>query len=255
MSFVFVLAYAESLFLLLLFAALLLAVRRRYAWIAPLGVIAAFTRPGALALALALGILFVVRFARRARDPFPPRQLAGLLGAGIATAGAGLAWPVIADAVTGFDHAYVRTETAWWIPFVGRGDFAALTPWFRFGIMYAGVFGVLLVLAAMVACAWWVSSAPVRRLGIEVVAFAASYALYLFAGLPAAAEHPSPHDADGAAAGRRTAHVDPSPPRVDGDRMPRLADRGRAGAVDARLSLEPDGDAESPVIVSVGTPP
>lgn len=181
MSFVFVLAYAESLFLLLLFAALLLAVRRRYAWIAPLGVIAAFTRPGALALALALGILFVVRFARRARDPFPPRQLAGLLGAGIATAGAGLAWPVIADAVTGFDHAYVRTETAWWIPFVGRGDFAALTPWFRFGIMYAGVFGVLLVLAAMVACAWWVSSAPVRRLGIEVVAFAASYALYLFA--------------------------------------------------------------------------
>lgn len=182
MSFVFVLAYAESLFLLLVFSALFLAVRRRYAWIAPLGVVAAFTRPGALALALGLGILFTVRLLRRRVDPFLRRQRVALLLAGASTAAAGLAWPVIADVVTGFEHAYVRTELAWWIPFVGRGDFTPLTPWFRFAITYTGVVvGVILVVAVMVAFAWWVTWAPVRRFGIEIVAFAASYGLYLFA--------------------------------------------------------------------------
>src|SRR3546814_4603365 len=77
LSFVYVLGYSEGLFLLLTFAALVLALDRRYLWIAPLGVMAAFTRPGALALALALGILFVVRWRRRRADPFPPAQMAG----------------------------------------------------------------------------------------------------------------------------------------------------------------------------------
>lgn len=181
MSFVFVLGYAESLSLLLLFAALWLAVRRRYAWIAPVGMLAAFTRPGALALALALGILFLFRVVRRDVDSFPARQVVALAASGAITAAAGLAWPVIADIVTGFGDAYVRTETAWWIPYVGRGEFIPLTPWFRFASTYVGIFGVLLVLAAMAIFVWWVSSAPVRRLGVEVVAFAVSYGLYLFA--------------------------------------------------------------------------
>ena len=47
-------AYAESTFLLLLFGALLALVRRRYWLIAPLGVVAAFTKPGVLALAVAI---------------------------------------------------------------------------------------------------------------------------------------------------------------------------------------------------------
>jgi hypothetical protein len=60
LSFVFVLAYAESLILMLLFACLLLAVNRRYAWIAPVGVLAAYVRPGGLAIALTLGVVFLV---------------------------------------------------------------------------------------------------------------------------------------------------------------------------------------------------
>ncbi len=181
LSFIFVLGYAEALFLLLLFTALLLARRRRYLWIAPLGVVLAFTRPGALALALGLGILFLVRWFRRGVDPFPRHQIRGLLLAGVVTAAAGMAWPYIADAVTGTKDAYLRTETAWWIPLIGEGHFVPLTPWFRFFGMYLGLAGLLIVLGFMALFAWWVSSRPVRALGPEIIAFVLSYGLYLFA--------------------------------------------------------------------------
>src|SRR6478609_4709833 len=92
LSFVFVLGYAESLFLLLVFA-VLLAVRRRYLLIAPLGVLAAFTRPGALALALGLGILLLGRLLARRRDPISASDIVALVVSGLATAFAGLMWP------------------------------------------------------------------------------------------------------------------------------------------------------------------
>jgi hypothetical protein len=181
LSFVYVLAYAETLFLLLTFTALLLAVRRRYAWIVPLGIVSAFTRPGALALALMLGILFVVRWLRRGSDPFPIRERVWLLAAGMSTAVAGLAWSWIADAVTGTPHAYILTETSWWTPWVGDGAFVPLTPWFRFFGTYLGVFGWVVVLGLMGLFLWWMRSQPIRRLGLVVAAYALSYGLYLFA--------------------------------------------------------------------------
>lgn len=181
LSFIFVLAYAESLYLLMLFGMLILAVDRRYGWIAPIGLVAAFTRPGVLALSLGLGILFVVRFARRHIDPFPLRQMIGLIVSGLVMAVAGLAWQYIAEAVTGTAHAYVRTETAWWIPFIGPGGFVPMMPWFRLFGTYLGFLGVLFVLALMIAFVLWMRSPQVRRLGIEIVAYAASYGLYLFA--------------------------------------------------------------------------
>lgn len=181
MSFILVLGYAESLFLLLLFTALLLAVRRRYAWIAPVGLVLAFTRPGALALALGLGIVFLVRWFRRAVDPFPRRQMIGLIAAGLTTAVAGLAWTKIADIVTGTKDAYLLTETAWWIPYIGDGHFLPLTPWFRFFGTYLGVVGFAVVLGFMGLFAWWISSRYARKLGLEIVAFLLAYGLYLFA--------------------------------------------------------------------------
>ncbi|GAA1689781.1 hypothetical protein GCM10009808_03410 [Microbacterium sediminicola] len=180
LSFVFVLAYAESLFLFLTFTALLLTLRRKYLWVLPIGVLAAYTRPGILALALALGIVFVVRWLRRSADPFPWRERISLAATGLAIAVAGLSWTWIADLVTGEPQAYLRTEMAWWVPLVGEGAFVPLTPWFRFFGTYLGVFGILFVLAVMAAFAWWMFSRPVRRLGLVVVAFAASYGLYLF---------------------------------------------------------------------------
>jgi hypothetical protein len=181
LSFIMVLGYAESLFLLLLFTALLLAQRRRYGWIVPIALVLAFTRPGALALALGLGILFAVRWFRRGVDPFPRRQRAWLIAAAVTSAIAGMAWTYIADLITGTKDAYLLTETAWWIPYVGDGHFLPLTPWFRFFGTYLGIVGFLVVLGFMALFAWWISSRPARKLGLVITAFTLSYGLYLFA--------------------------------------------------------------------------
>ncbi|AZS36257.1 hypothetical protein CVS47_00857 [Microbacterium lemovicicum] len=181
LSFVFVLAYAESLILMLLFACLLLAVNRRYAWIAPVGVLAAYVRPGGLAIALTLGVVFLVRWARRAEDPFPAAQRWGMIVSAGLISVAGLSWSYIAQAVTGTRDAYVRTEIAWWIPFVGDGHFVPLTPWFRFWGSYLGILGVLMVLTIAGGFIVWMRSKPIRALGVEVWSFVAGYGLYLFA--------------------------------------------------------------------------
>ena len=181
LSFVFVLGYAESLFLVLLFSALLLAVRRRYLSIAPLGVIAAFTRPGAVALALGLGILLLLRWMLRDRDPLTRSEVIGLVVSGGATAICGVMWPVIADAVTGQAGTYVRSEMAWWVPFLGEGSFLPLAPCLVMGWTWLGPLGVALFVLLVGAVFRWILSAQVRRLGIEVVGFALSYTLYLFA--------------------------------------------------------------------------
>ncbi|MFF1878311.1 mannosyltransferase family protein [Leifsonia sp. NPDC058230] len=183
LSFVLQVAYAESLFFFLMFSALWAMMSRRYWWIIPLGVAAAFTKPGELALPLALAVVFVVRFVqwRRARIPFPGRERAAMIVAGVVTAVAGFAWPVIATAVTGFPDAYVKTELSWWTGFVGRVEFVPLTPWLLFTWKYAGVFGALLVAVVIAAFVWMLTRPSVRALGVEVIAFSASYALYLFA--------------------------------------------------------------------------
>lgn len=180
LSFVFVIGYAESLFLTFLFVALLLAVKKKYYWIIPVGVVGAFTRPGMLALALALGIVFLVRWWRHRVDPFPRREVIGLGLAGGLTALAGLSWSWIADIATGTPHAYVLTETAWWRPFVGDGAFVPLTPWFRFMGNYLGIVGIVLVLVLMALFALLVWSKPVRRLGLVIAALGVSYGLYIF---------------------------------------------------------------------------
>lgn len=181
LAFVFVLGYAESLFLLLTFLGMLLAMQRRYWLIVPVGLTLAYTRPGALALALALGIVFVARFFRRKKDPFPLVQWTGLFTAGVSMAIAGLSWSFIATAVTGTRNAYVRTETGWWLGSVGNEEFIPLTPWFRQAATHLGVFGVILVIAIMAAFAALMWSKAVRRLGLVVVAYSLSYGLYLFA--------------------------------------------------------------------------
>jgi hypothetical protein len=181
LSFIYVLGYSEGLALFLTFAALVLALDRRYLWIAPIGVVAAFTRPGALALALALGIIFVVRMLRRRADPFPLTEAAGLFVAGMATAVGGLAWTVIAERATGVENAYIRTELGWWLGSVGNDPFVPFTPWFRQAGTHLGVVGIALVVALMVGFVLLLWSRPVRRLGLVVVAYACSYGLYLFA--------------------------------------------------------------------------
>lgn len=186
-------AYAESTFLLLLFGALLALVRRRYGLVAVLGVLAAFTRPGVLALAVALAVHLVVRWvaARRAGaaaadggdggGSFPWRERLAVVLAGLVVAAAGLAWPFVASAVTGQPDAYLETELSWWVGFVGRQHFAPLTPWFLMAGRWLGPVGIVLVVVVLAAAAWFLRRRDVRALGPEVLGFAVAYVAYLVA--------------------------------------------------------------------------
>ncbi|WP_175472465.1 hypothetical protein [Curtobacterium sp. MCBA15_009] len=179
-------AYAESLLLVLLFGALLALVRRRYWLVAPLGVVAAFTKPGVLALAVALAVHLVVRWVEahrtgRVAAVFPWRERSVIVASGLVVAAAGLAWPVVASAVTGRPEAYLETELSWWVGFVGRQHFAPLTPWFTMATTWLGPLGVVLVLAVVAGAVWFFRRRDVRALGVDVFAFTGSYVLYLFA--------------------------------------------------------------------------
>ncbi|MFZ6993326.1 hypothetical protein ACO0E1_15670 [Curtobacterium sp. RRHDQ66] len=176
-------AYAETTFLVLLFGGLLALVHRRYWLVAVLGTIAAFAKPGVLALAVALAAHLVVRWVGlvRRRESFPWRDRIAIVVAGLVVAVAGLAWPVIASAVTGRPNAYLDTELSWWVGFVGRQHFAPLTPWFVMAGRWLGPIGIVLVVLVLVGALWFFRRRDVRALGPEVLGFTASYALYLVA--------------------------------------------------------------------------
>lgn len=183
MGFVLQVSYAESMFLLLLFGALLALARQRYWLVGVLGVVAAFTRPGVVALAVALAVELVVRWVRahRGGPAFGWGRRVGVTVAGVVVAAAGLAWPVIAGAATGVPNAYVDTELSWWTGYVGYAAFRPLTPWFLFAGRWLGIAGILLVIAVLAGAAWFFARADVRRIGLGSWAFVSAYALYLVA--------------------------------------------------------------------------
>jgi hypothetical protein len=190
LSFLLQVGYAESMFLALTFGALLALEHRRYGLLTILGVVAAFTRPGALAVPLVLGVVALVRWvrARRVRadgvrtlDPFPVLERVQVVASGLVMVAAGVAWPVIAAHVTGTPDAYLQTEMSWWVNFIGRVDFLPLTPWFLIAARWLGVGGVLIVVFLLVAYPVWLLRRSTRRLGSTTVLFSAAYALYIFA--------------------------------------------------------------------------
>ena len=180
--------YAETLNLLWLFCALWCVVRRRYAWLYVLIPLMAFTRPGVLAFALFLALYGIWRWFRRDREPLRVPEIVNIIVLGLLAAAAGFAWQLIAAAVTGEPGAYLSTELAWrrnWIP--GEASFAPFEGFvtgaaFWFGTMWhlpveLG-YAVLLLAVAGVAAAL-ILLPQVKRLGVEVRLWSASYLLYL----------------------------------------------------------------------------
>lgn len=187
LSFLLQVGYAESLFLALTFGALLALEHRRYGLLTVLGVVAAFTRPGALAIPLTLGVVALVRWIRARRsqgrvlDDFPLREQAQVVAAGVVMVLAGVAWPLIASHVTGRPDAYLATEMSWWVAFIGRVDFVPLTPWFLTAATWTGTIGVVVVIGLLIAYPVWLARRSTRKLGLTTVVFAGAYALYVFA--------------------------------------------------------------------------
>jgi hypothetical protein len=180
--------YAEALNLFWLFCALLAVARRRYVWLYALIPLMAFTRPGVLAFALFLALFGIWRWFTRAREPLRAPEIAHIIAAGLLAAIAGFAWQFIAGWVTGNPDAYLVTEMAWrrnWI--LGDATFTPFEP-FLAGISYwfetmwhlPLVLGYALVAGGLLLIAVALIALPqVRRLGIEIRLWSASYLVYL----------------------------------------------------------------------------
>ena len=183
------LGYAEALFVLWLLLGLLAVERRRWWWLYLWMPLLAFTRPGVLAFSLMLALYGVWRLVRRRFDPLPARDVVHIVAAGLLAAVCGLAWPVITTIATGRADAYLQTELAWrrtwlgdhdaFVPFDGVVRGAAL--WFELWGLPGWAGPVVLAVLVLAVAAVLLADRRVRRLGMPVRLWSASYLLYLLA--------------------------------------------------------------------------
>jgi hypothetical protein len=186
----FQIGYAESLFLLWLFLALWCVMRRRYAWLYLLIPLMGYTRPGVLAFALFLGLHGIHRWFTRRTEALPARHIVHIVALGALAAIVGFSWQFVAAAATGDPGAYLTTEMAWrrnWI-LDPPMHFVPLEGFVQAAGFWAGQWGlsqtlVLTLLGLLVAAfaALLVFDRHVRRLGVDLRLWSASYAVYLLA--------------------------------------------------------------------------
>lgn len=184
----FQVGYAESLFLVWLFLALGCVLRRRYAWLYLLVPLMGFTRPGVLAFALFLALFGCWRFFTRDREPLLRREVVHIVAIGLLAVLVGFSWQLLAGWVTGDSGAYLATELAWrrnWIPgeaafFPFEGFISAAAFWFGSVWGIGAVTGYIVLAAGVIAVAVILLLVPqVRRLGVELRLWSASYVIYL----------------------------------------------------------------------------
>lgn len=181
-SFIFQMGYAESMQVFLLTLALLLLTERRWAPLFPVIALMAVTRPTGLAFALALAGYWLVRYVRRESDLFPRRERI-IVGAAVVFSGlSGLAWAIIAWVATGSMTAYTDTEISWRAMWFGLRELELFSPWFQAaGFWFGAPWGAVVVIATVLGFTATLFLPSVRRLGVELRLWMASYALYLFA--------------------------------------------------------------------------
>ena len=183
----FQLAYAESLQLFLIALALFLLQRRQYGWMIPVAVVLSLTRPGALALALAVGLHWIYRFVRRSRSRFPTRERVLVAAVAVVAAVSGVAWMFIAGWVTGIPSAYLDTELAWRSVYIGYQELVPFTPWIHAATWWASfigwpaVVGYAVLGVLVVGFAIFLFTPAVKKLGADVRFWLVSYALYVLA--------------------------------------------------------------------------
>lgn len=180
-------AYAESLQMFLIAVAIVLLQRRRYGWVIPVMIVLAFTRPGAIAFAFALALLWSYRFVKRSHSRFPRGERWKLGIAAIVAGLSGMAWMLIAGLVTGRPDAYLSTELAWRAAYIGRGELLPFTPWISSAKWWSTAFGYpeilgYVVLGVVVALAIVFLFLPqVKRLGVVIRFWLLGYGLYILA--------------------------------------------------------------------------
>ncbi|MDQ1083810.1 MULTISPECIES: hypothetical protein [Microbacterium] len=183
----FQVGYAETLFLFLLFLSIRCVQRRRWGWLYLLVPLMGYTRPGILAFALFLGLYGIHRFLRRRTDALPVRDVVHIVSLGALATFVGFSWQGIAAAVTGTPGAYLATELAWrrnWLG--GETGFVPVDGWITAAGFWFTQWGlgpemgyIALCLLVIAVAAALLLLPQVKRLGIEVRLWSASYLIYL----------------------------------------------------------------------------
>lgn len=183
----FQVGYAETLFLFLLFLSIRCVQRRRWGWLYLLVPAMGFTRPGILAFALFLGLYGIHRFLRRRSETLSARDVVHIVSLGALATLVGFAWQWVAAVVTGDPGAYLATELAWrrnWLG--GESGFVPIDGWVKaagFWFTQWGLgpeMGYIFLFLLVVAVAAGLFLLPqVKKLGIEVRLWSASYLVYL----------------------------------------------------------------------------
>jgi len=105
----------------------------------------------------------------------------------LVSAVAGFAWLLIAGWVTGVPSAYLDTELAWRSAYIGYQELVPFTPWIHatqwwttnFG--YPEVGGYVVLGALVLGFAVFLFTPAMKKLGVDVRFWLASYALYVLA--------------------------------------------------------------------------
>ena len=172
-------AYTESAALLLIASALLLLVRRRYAWAGLVVVALGFTRAVALPMAVVVVVHAAVRWwrARRGDGTFGRRDALALVALAATSAVSGLAWPAICGWVTGVPDGYLQTQEAW----RGVRQVVPFVAWTYVPQYWLGRWAVPVVLGGFALTAAVLLVPAARRLGAELHAWSAAYLVYVVA--------------------------------------------------------------------------
>ena len=190
LSALFELGYAESLGLLWLLLILWCVMLRRYSWLYVLIPLFGFTRPGVLAVALFLGLFGIWRLVRRRSEQLRAAEVVHIVVLAAWATVIGFSWQMIAAVVTGDRNAYLVTELAWrrnWLPDASTvfapfdGFLQGVAFWFSTWGLPASAGYAALAIAVVAVAALLLFEPHVRRLGVELRLWTASYLLYLLA--------------------------------------------------------------------------
>lgn len=180
-AFILQAAYAESMGMFLMLAALCLLDRQRYLSACVPTLVLAFTRPSVQAFAIAVALHLAVRWWSDHRAGVPPRRtaVAGGVVLLLVASVSGFLWSWIAGAVTGNPNAYVQTELAWRLGWMGPGKFVPVVPWFFSADFWFGSDGPLVFGALVALFTLLLLSRSLRRCGLVVWAWVLSWGVYL----------------------------------------------------------------------------